>query len=256
MIDSHCHLDFDIFDDGRASLIKSMQRVGVDRCIIPAVASASWDKLLQVTEQHAQCYPALGLHPYAIASHREEHLGRLTELLTRRDDIVAVGEIGLDSTLMTQYSEQQQYYFERQLGLAKEYDLPVIIHARGCYDQVAATIRRCRFVQGGIIHAFTGSLQQGQTLTGLGFKLGIGGAVTHPRAKKLRRTVAQLDHDNIVLETDSPDMKPAFLRKTEFNTPALLPMIAAIIAALRGESDEQVISRSNANILSALPKLK
>jgi TatD DNase family protein len=68
-------------------------------------------------------------------------------------------------------------------------------------------------VQGGIVHAFTGSLQQGQTLTGLGFKLGIGGAVTHPRAKKLRRTVAQLDHDNIVLETDSPDMKPAFFEK-------------------------------------------
>ncbi|CAH0993299.1 putative metal-dependent hydrolase YjjV [Sinobacterium norvegicum] len=256
MIDSHCHLDFDIFDTSRPLLIEAMVRAGVDHCVVPGVAAAAWEDLLCVVNDFKQCSSALGLHPYFIADHREQDLQRLDQLLGEHENIVAVGEIGLDATLMAGFASEQQYYFEQQLVLAKRHNLPVIIHARGCFDQVAATIRRSHFNQGGIVHAFTGSLQQGVKLAELGFKLGIGGAVTHPRARKLRQTVAALAPDCIALETDSPDMRPAFVHHDSPNMPTLLPLIAAVVAEIRGTSATAIAAQSDANILSALPRLQ
>jgi TatD DNase family protein len=126
---------------------------------------------------------------------------------------------------------------------------------RKAYDEIAAMIRRLGFSYGGIIHAFSGSTQQGQALIKLGFKLGIGGALSHTRATKLRKTVSLLPLDAIVLETDSPDMKPAFLSGCR-NSPISLLLLAQIVASVKQCSLDQVIFASNNNTLSVIPKLK
>jgi TatD DNase family protein len=139
--------------------------------------------------------------------------------------------------------------------LAQSLQLPVILHVRKSYDEIAAMVRRLGFKQGGVVHAFSGSEQQGLALIKLGFLLGIGGAISHSRAIKLRKTVTQLPLESLVLETDSPDMKPAFLNGPR-NSPVSILLLAQIVASLKQCSLDEVILSSNNNLLTLMPNLK
>jgi TatD DNase family protein len=210
--------------------------------------------------------PAYGLHPMFLDQHRPIDLEMLEAYLAS-PKCLAVGEIGLDYFITRLNREAQAWYFEAQLSLAQNQRLPVILHIRKAYDPVLATLRRLRFKQGGIVHAFAGSEQQAKQFIELGFKLGFGGAMTYPRALKLRRLAATLPLSCLVLETDSPDMLPVFARpcanagvnegasvvgSKAINSPLNLPAIAQELAGLRGLGLVDLLTACRRNTCDAL----
>lgn len=244
LIDSHSHFDVDAFDGDRAQALARAQEAGVVAQIVPAIDAEGWPRLQAVCAGDAGLHPAYGLHPVYLPSHRAEHLIQLREWL-RRDGCVAVGEIGLDFFVADLDRDVQQHYFEAQLKLAREFDLPVIVHARRAVDAVIATLRRFAPLRG-VIHSFSGSQEQATQLYKLGFMLGIGGPVTYARAQRLRRLVATMPLDHLLLETDSPDQPDAGWRGQR-NEPARLPAVLDVIAQLRDESNDAIAEATTAN---------
>ena len=167
---------------------------------------------------------------------------------------VAVGEIGLDFYQQPFDRERQEHFFSEQLKIARDLHLPVLLHVRRAIDAVLLQLRRIPVV-GGIAHAFNGSRVQAEQFIAMGFKLGFGGALTYPRATRIRDLAANLPLSAIVLETDAPDIPPVWLERGR-NMPAELPKIAAIMAELRGISLEELAMATTANAVAALPKLQ
>jgi TatD DNase family protein len=170
---------------------------------------------------------------------------------------VAVGEIGLDFFIPAlredHLKEKQEYFYSEQLKIARDFDLPVLLHVRRSQDLVLKYLRRIK-VRGGIAHAFNGSFQQAQTFIDLGFKLGFGGAMTFPRALQIRRLATEIALEHIVLETDAPDISPAWLHPQR-NSPVELPQIGAALAELRGVPVEHIAESTFLNACAAMPRL-
>jgi TatD DNase family protein len=244
LIDSHSHIDAGEFDGDRAAAIARARAAGVAAQIVPAVDSASWPGLLELCRREHGLYPAWGLHPTFLAGHRPEHLDLLRDWL-RRQRPVAVGECGLDFWVDGLDRDAQQRYFLAQLALARDFDLPVIVHARKAYDAVTAALRRIGGLRG-VVHSFSGSLEQARALWALGFHLGIGGPVTYARARRLRGIVSAMPVEYLLLETDSPD-QPLCGHQGERNEPARLVGVLATVAALRGDSPAQLAAATTAN---------
>lgn len=258
LIDTHCHLDADVFDADREQVLQQSQAAGVGMIVIPAVIPSNFTKVAALSKQYAQCCYALGIHPMFIDDVSPSDIARLnasvTEALTTDNQLVAIGEIGLDFFTTKQNRETQEYFFCEQLKVAQTHDLPVILHVRNAIDDVLKHLRQVK-VKGGIAHAFNGSLQQAETFIKLGFKLGFGGAMTYPRALKIRALSKNLPLDAIVLETDAPDMPPAWLEKKERNTPESILKIAETLAALRRIPVSQIIEITQKNAEEVLPKI-
>ncbi|MGY0217828.1 TatD family hydrolase [Endozoicomonadaceae bacterium StTr2] len=255
LCDTHCHLDFDAFDNDRQQVLENCQLAGVNSIVIPAVSRSSWDDLNQLLQRHASqsstitpaLYGALGIHPWFVADHSEADIEELDQLLTRRKPyIVAVGEAGLDFWHDMPCSSQQQILFEAQVELAIKHKLPLILHARKSYDQILKLLRTKMPGVGGIIHAFSGSEQQARQYIELGFRLGFGGGITYSRAKKTRQLAASLPLDSIVLETDAPDM-PLSGFQGQRNTPERLPLVLEALAELRAETVEEIATTTSNN---------
>ena len=254
LIDSHCHLDAREFQGKQAQLIEQAQAVGVAHIVIPAVDKASFSQVAALANYPA-CVYALGIHPLYIMQAEEQDLDELEQRLQQEESrLVAVGEIGLDYFVAGLDRSRQQDFFVAQLKLAQQFDLPVILHVRQAIDDVLKYLRR-HPVRGGIAHAFNGSLQQAQQLIQLGFKLGFGGACTYTRANKIRMLAEELPLSSIVLETDAPDIPPAWLENDQYNSPSELPKITEVIAQLRGISVSQVAEITTKNVCDVLPKL-
>jgi TatD DNase family protein len=278
-IDSHCHMDAPEFAHDRLDVLKRAQAKGVTACLMPAVQAKDFAALAQWAQNTHQPY-ALGIHPLCVPQAQESDLQLLEQHLQaalalnaegRITDpcLVAVGEIGLDfwvpSLCEPAMRDKQTYFYQAQLKLAKAYNLPVILHVRKSADQLLKGLRQCK-VQGGIAHAFNGSLQQAQMFVELGFALGFGGAMTFERALQLRQLAKSLPLSAIVLETDAPDIPPQWLYRTQSqrqseglpqgrNEPAELPRIGALLAQLRGESLDAVAAGTVSNTLRVLPRL-
>ena len=245
LIDSHCHLDAEILRPRIGKIITDAKEVGVTHFILPGVIASSWQEQLQLASRHSGVHCAAGLHPLYIEQHRNRDLADLEELC-RRKLLVAIGEIGLDFYHGKEQEGAQQQLFEEQLKIAGRAGLSIILHVRKAHDQVLATLRRKQFSGGGCVHAFNGSLQQAEQYIGLGFAIGIGGAVTYERAKKIRAVAAQLPEESIVLETDSPDMLIAG-KDNGPNLPQYLVNILHVLAKLRQTEPERLgeITRQN-----------
>ena len=170
-----------------------------------------------------------------------------------RERPVAIGEIGLDRFVEPRDEQRQQELFVAQLKLARNHDLPVLLHVRRAIDQVLAQLRQVRVV-GGIAHAFNGSRQQADEFIKLGFKLGFGGTLTYPGSQRIRALAASLPDEAIVLETDAPDIPPEWIARGR-NTPGQLPLIAQMLAELRGTPVPDIIRQTHANALAVLPRL-
>jgi TatD DNase family protein len=160
--------------------------------------------------------------------------------------LCAVGEFGLDYYLPHLDRERQQSLFEAQLDLAAEFQLPALLHVRRSHAPVTAALKRYKLARGGVIHAFSGSLEEAREYLKLGFKLGLGGAATWPQALRLRKVLAQLPLDAVVLETDSPDMAPAMYPGMR-NSPVHLPDICAALAQVMGCTPEALAAASTRN---------
>jgi TatD DNase family protein len=253
-IDTHCHLNAAEFAKIQDKLLLAAQTAGVDRIVIPSVERGNFDAVQRLCQQYANCYPAYGIHPLFTGKATPADLDVLRDYL-RNHPSVAVGEIGLDFFVENHCAAQQEYYFVEQLKLARQFDLPVLLHTRHAMDTVLKQLRQNK-VCGGISHAFNGSRQQADEFIKLGFKLGFGGAMTYPRASRIRELAATLPLESIVLETDAPDIPPEFIDRGLPNKPEYLPRFAQTLADLRGITLQEVALATTENALSVLPKIK
>lgn len=259
LIDTHCHLDASEFNSDREAVVTNANQAGIHKIVVPSVARNNFQNVIGLAHQYPHCFMALGIHPMYVDHAQPSDLLVLKQLITEqlahaKPKIVGVGEIGLDFFVTQQNRETQEYFFIEQLKIAQTFQLPVILHVRRAIDEVLKYLRR-HPVAGGIAHAFNGSLQQAEEFIKLGFKLGFGGAMTYPRALKIRELATNLPLEAIVLETDAPDIPPEWLGTKGRNTPAELANIAQIFADLRGVEVPQIIETTGKNALEILPKL-
>lgn len=244
LTDSHCHIDVAQFDRDRDAVIARARAAGVTRQIVPAIAFASWPQLRTVCARHDGLFPAYGLHPMALPEHRPQHLDALPDWIACERPL-AVGECGLDFFVDGLDPDLQRLYFNEQLRIAREFDLPLIIHARRAVDEVIASIRRVGKLRG-VIHSFSGSEEQARQLWQLDFHIGLGGPLTYPRAHRLHRLVATMPLQQLLLETDAPD-QPNCGHQGERNEPARLLDVLSVVAQLRGESEARIAEATTAN---------
>jgi len=272
-IDTHCHLDASEFASDVQAVRARAADAGVAHCVLPAVCAADFAKVRELAHETGDSY-ALGIHPMYVENSQEGDLVLLDQALQeyRLDpQLVAVGEIGLDffvpELCVTPLRERQEYFYVEQLKLARQHDLPVLLHVRRSVDRVLKGLRAQADGKAwhGIAHAFNGSEQQAQAFIALGLKLGFGGALTYERALQLRRLAASLPLESIVLETDAPDMPPHWLYRSAAeradglaqarNEPCELPRIGAELARLRGIEASELARATSGNAQAALPRL-
>lgn len=246
LYDSHCHLDAPEFDPDRPAVVGRARACGVRRQLVPAVERAGWEKLRALCAADEALRPAYGLHPMYLERHRPEHLEDLARWLADERP-AAVGECGLDHFVAGLDPQAQRTYFIRQLELAREFDLPVVLHARRAVEEVIAALRSIGGLRG-VVHSWSGSDEQARQLFGLGFHLGIGGPVTFERAQRLRRTVATMPLPFLLLETDAPDQPGAGHRGAR-NEPGFLTDVLAVVAGLRGMAPAELAVATTGNAL-------
>lgn len=244
LYDSHCHLDAAEFDPDRPAVLDRARAAGVVRQLVPAVGRAGWAKLQSICAADPGLRPAWGLHPMFLDQHQDEDLDILGQWLEKHRP-AAVGECGLDFHVEGLDPARQRHFFLGQLALARDFDLPVVLHARRAVDEVILALRRIGGLRG-VVHSWSGSEEQARQLFDLGFHLGVGGPVTYERAQRLRRTVATMPLSRLLLETDAPD-QPDAGRRGQRNEPACLPVVLREIAHLRGEDEGRVAEATWAN---------
>lgn len=244
MIDSHCHLDAPEFDRDRTAVLTRARAAGVKALVVPAVSQAGWQKLADLARSEADIHPAYGLHPMFQAEHLPAHLQALEDWLDAHP-AVAVGEAGLDGYVADLDPQVQQHYFEGQLRIARERELPVILHARRAHEQVLHAVRRLGPLRG-VIHSYAGSAEQARQFIRAGFLLGFGGPITYPRARRLRALVQVLPVDALLIETDAPD-QPLHGQQGQRNEPARLVGVLATLAELRQEDRQRLAEQTAAN---------
>ncbi len=207
MIDTHCHIDEEAFGADREEVIARQKEAGVDAMIVPGVNVASIETVMQVCHQHpGYCYPALGLHPEDVKADWQEQLAIVEQAIrANRNELVAIGEIGLDYYWDKTFKDEQQEVLRRQMELAKELDLPVILHNRESTEDI---LRIAKEVGGrGVFHCFNGSRETAQQILEMDFYVGIGGVLTFKNSK-LAEKLDVVPLGRVLLETDAPYMAP------------------------------------------------
>ncbi|QUM87849.1 TatD family hydrolase [Moritella sp. 36] len=242
LIDSHCHLDFVDFNTDLMAVLDRARDKGVRHFLVPGIGAKNWQAVLALANQHEGVYPALGIHPYFLADFDDSHLQLLDAHLAAGKGIVAVGEFGLDKAVDFPF-EQQLQICKQQLLLAKHYDLPVILHCRKAHNELIQLLQLVKLPRGGVLHGFSGSSQLGMQYIKLGFKLGIGGVITYPRAVKTRQAVSELPLTSLLLETDSPDM-PILGYQGRRNEPVNITEVLQTLTKLRREP-KKLIAKTN-----------
>lgn len=253
LIDTHLHLDAAEFDADRDGVLAACRAAGIGGFVVPAVDRDSFARVAALAEENPDVHAAFGIHPLYVGDAADADLG-LLEARLQAGGCVAVGEIGLDHYVGDVDPDRQLQFLAAQLHLAQRFELPVIIHLRRAQDEVLKQLRRIT-VCGGIAHAFNGSRQQADAFIALGFKLGFGGAMSFEGSRRIRRLATELPLEAIVLETDAPDMAPAWGQGRR-NEPANLVRYAQVLADLRGLSVEEVIDATGRNAVAALPAIR
>lgn len=243
LIDAHCHLDFPDFDVDREAMFERARAVGVHHFIVPATTRERWQGVLALG-QRSDVSVCLGLHPYFMGAHGKHDIEALEARLDSHPEVVAIGECGIDARFADSL-DAQWVLFDAQLKLAKRRQLPVVVHCVRANDQVAKRLRQLELPAGGLIHAFAGSPEQARSFIDLGFVLGLGGALTYSRAKRLQRAVKSLPDNGFVLETDSPDMPLSGLQGQR-NQPSQVVQVCEVVARLRDQTVDAVAAQSTA----------
>lgn len=239
LFDTHAHYDDKAFDEDRDALLGQLPRQGVARVVNVGSDLASCRRTLELAERYDYIYAAIGVHPSETPELNEESFAWLRSACGH-PKCVAVGEIGLDYHWEEPAPELQREWFARQLGLARELSLPVIIHSRdACRDTIdVLTAERAREI-GGVIHCYSYTKESARTFLDMGFYIGIGGVLTFKNAKKLREAVQYVPLDRIVLETDCPYLAPEPHRGKR-NCSLYIPLVVTALAAVKGLSEEEV----------------
>lgn len=254
MIDSHSHLDAQEFDADRDAVIERARAFGVTRQIIPAISRPGFENLKSLCDRVDGLFPAYGMHPAYLEDHREGDVAALADWL-QAEEAVAVGECGLDYYVEGLDLDRQRAIFNAQLELAKDLDLPVIVHALRSVEDVILALRRVGGLRG-VVHSYGGSAEQARRLWEMGFHLGIGGPVTYERARRLREIVAAMPIQFLLLETDAPD-QPLSTHRGARNEPAYLVEVLDVVASLRKANPAEIAAATTRNAvdLFRLPAL-
>lgn len=248
MIDTHCHLDLPVFDADREAVMRRSRQAGVVQWVVPAIRLARFAHVVAL--RAPAVHIALGLHPLFVADHPDHAVDALAEWLAKSQP-VAVGEIGLDGAAPVATHPLQQSLFAAQVELARQARLPILLHVRKTHEPVLALLQHTAFPYGGIVHAFNGTLQQAGRYLDMGFRLGVGGVVTHDRAVRIRQMVSQLPDGALVLESDAPDLPPIG-HGGQRNEPGYLPLVVQALAALRQVSPAHVMETTSHNARTVL----
>lgn len=246
IFESHAHYDDEVFDEDREELLASLKEHGIEWVINIGASLQNCRNTLQLMEQYPFIYGAMGVHPSETGELNEENFAWLREQCSV-DKVVAVGEIGLDYHWNDPGPQIQKLWFERQLELAREVNLPVIIHSRDAAKDTLDIMHTLHAEEmEGVIHCFSYSKEIAREYLEMGYHFGIGGVITFQNAKKLKEAVEYIPMDRILLETDSPYLAPEPHRGTR-NSSLNLPYVAQEIAALKGISYEEVVEITTEN---------
>ncbi len=269
--DSHCHLDDKTFQDNLPHLLQQCALLNINRIIIPTIAPNNFDNVLALAKNYhnkpIKLHPCLGMHPWFLGGLDDAHLTQLSEQVTQeRNNIVAVGEIGIDGSNIKcsdnpeKELATQQYFFDYQMNIAKQQNLPVIVHHRQSHQYIVPILKRYKLARAGIVHGFSGSYQQAKDYIDLGFKLGIGSTITYSRAKKTINAIKRLPLESLVLETDAPSMplSPEAMgtEVEQVNSPTNLIKIFHCLVNIRQESKSDIAHKIERNIDSILFNIK
>ena len=240
VIDTHAHYDDDAFDEDRESLLDSLPEHGIEGVVNVSASLSSCRQTVSLVESYPFLYGAVGVHPSETAELTEESFAWL-KAAARSSKVVAVGEIGLDYYWEEPDHKIQKEWFHRQLELAKELGLPVIIHSREAANDTLQILKEHSAAQlGGVIHCFSYGKDLAREYLSMGFYLGIGGVVTFKNAKKLKEVVEYMPMDKMVLETDCPYLSPEPFRGTR-NSSLNLPYVVKAVSEIKGISEEKII---------------
>ena len=243
--ESHAHYDDERFDDDRGELLASFPAEGIETVVNSSSDIASSRASIALAEKYPFFYASVGVHPHEVSKMREEDIDTLREL-SKHPKVVAIGEIGLDFYYDLSPRDDQRYWFKRQLALAEELDMPVIIHSRDasqeCFDIISASN-----VRKGVIHCYSGSAPMAQDYADMGFYIGIGGSLTFKNNKKTVEVVEKLPLEKILIETDSPYLAPVPYRGRR-NDSRLLKYVVEKISEIKNvpEIDICNITKNNA----------
>jgi TatD DNase family protein len=242
VIDTHCHLNFPpLGDDTDAVLARAAER-GVQQVVVPAYDRASWDPIVALATKYPNCHPALGIHPWLAHEETAENLPFAVEA----NPPVAIGEIGLDTKIDTSGLDEQRPLLRTQLELAVDLDLPVILHCRGAFEELLTEVNRFDGRLRGVLHAWSRGPELADRFIQAGLHLGLGGAVTRDRVRRVRKTATKAPLEYLLLETDAPSigLDGVLPEDTE---PQHVADVAAVIADLRGEDIEVIAAATTAN---------
>lgn len=245
--DTHTHLDYlhQFTQEPLENLVQNALSAGVEKMLVVAVLQRDFETIKNLTALFPeQLRYGLGLHPLYIKEHILTDLDVLEQYLSQRHvNLTAVAEIGLERAIPELTAElvwkKQCQFFEAQLYLAKQYQLPVNLHSRKTHDQLFTFLKRIDVVKKGVVHGFAGSYDQAKRFVDLGYKIGVGGTITYERANKTRQAINKLPLDALLLETDSPDM-PVFGFQGQPNRPERIANVFQALCELRTESPEQI----------------
>ena len=244
IIDSHCHIDFDVFDDDRDDVLQRAKAYGVSDLVIPGVLRKDWSKIQALSTQYENIHSCYGLHPCFVDQHSEDDLVALEKQITA-NACVAVGECGLDYRKHQPDKELQFKYFKAQLEIADKHKLPVVIHSVYATEDIIQSLKKYPNLKG-MIHSYSGSFEQAMQLVKMGFYISFGGAITYDNALKLRVVAEEVPLSSLLIETDSPD-QPDAEHFAQRNEPAFLVNILDCLDSLREESKEQIAEQTTAN---------
>ncbi|MCR5271782.1 MAG: TatD family hydrolase [Lachnospiraceae bacterium] len=257
IFETHAHYDDDRYDEDRFTLIPEIHRNGVDVIIDVGASIQSTKKAMEISERFEYVYAAVGVHPSDIADLNEKTYLWLKEQ-TQKEKVVAVGEIGLDYYWDKEEDVQktQRYWFKRQIELAKEVKLPIIIHSRDAANDTITCMREAgaKDVQG-VVHCYSYSPELAREFLAMGYHIGVGGVVTFKNSKKLKETVKSVPIERILLETDSPYMTPE-PHRGERNRSDYIVHVANTIAELKGMDVNDVYRITTENARKLFPKVK
>jgi TatD DNase family protein len=242
-IDTHTHIYLPEFDDDRDTMMQRATEANVKISILPAIDSSTHNTMLNVESTYENCYAMIGLHPCSVNQDYEKELDIIEKHLNQRK-FIAVGEIGLDFYWDKTFTELQYHAFHKQIEVAVQYDLPIVIHSRNAIDECIEVVKEHPGITG-VFHCFSGNEEQARKIIDLDFMLGIGGVVTFKNAG-LDKVIEKIGLTNVILETDAPYLAPVPYRGKR-NEPAYIKLVAEKLATLSNLSMEEIAELTTEN---------
>ena len=244
LIDSHCHLDFDVFNDDRDAVITRAKNSGVTDIVIPGVSSKNWPTLKSICSSNQHIHPCYGLHPYLAHQHSDADINLLKQWIIQ-NNCVAIGECGLDYRKEQADKKTQMKFFKLQIDIAREADLPVVIHSVQATEDIIKELGKKPGLRG-MVHSYSGSYEQAMTLIESGFYISLGASVSYERAKKARNVASKIPLSFLLLETDAPD-QPDAGHIGQRNEPSYLVNVLDCLSELRDESKKEIAEQTSKN---------